>query len=768
MYAEMALAGVTSVGEFHYLHHAPGGAPYADPNAMGRALSQAARDAGIRITLLDTCYLPGGLGAAATSRSTRSSGASATATSSWADAGPRPRRRAAARSDRRRHPLGRGPCPRRRRSAVVAAAAGPPAARAPVRAAGRERASAGALRPHPDRAAGRERRARPRTTAVHATHLTDADIAILGDAPGTAVLLPDHRAGSGRRDRTGPALADAGARLSLGSDQHAVIDLFEEARALEMDERLAPRERGRFTPASCSTRRHRHDSQLGWPDAGRLAAGRGRPGASASDTVRTAGIAPAQISLAATAADVDTVVGRRPAGRDRGGRTVLGDVGVLLADAIERPVGGLSDEPPDRRHRRAGHQRPRPGRRPARDPRRRRGGRRGATGRLGRPGRAAPPADSRVDVGGRSGDPGFVDSHTHLVFAGDRAAEFAARMAGAPYDGGGIASTVAGTRGRVGRRAAPPLAGRVAELRAQGTTRSRSRAATASPSRTRRASCDSPRIHATRPPFSAHTSCRPSADRADYLAPGLAATMLDACAPHCPLDRRLLRAGEPPRLRRRRGARGADRGRAAGLGLRVHGNQLAAGPGVRLAVELDAASVDHCTHLTDADIDALAGGDTVATLLPGVEFSTRSPYPDARRLLDAGVTVALATDCNPGTSFTSSMPFGIALAVREMGMTPGRRCGPPPRAGRRRCAAATSAPRGRRPRRLRCSTRRYPPRLPPRRPDRFGPWTITTAGAESGRTGRLTPPFPRNASCALRHRHMRHQPRTRSTHPGNR
>jgi imidazolonepropionase len=113
-----------------------------------------------------------------------------------------------------------------------------------------------------------------------------------------------------------------------------------------------------------------------------------------------------------------------------------------------------------------------------------------------------------------------------------------------------------------------------------------------------------------------------------------------------------------------------EAGRAAGLELRVHANQLSAGPGVRLAVELGAASADHCTHLTDADVDALAGGGTVATLLPGVEFSTRSPYPDARRLLDAGATVALATDCNPGSCFTSSMPFCIALAVREMGMSP--------------------------------------------------------------------------------------------------
>jgi imidazolonepropionase len=146
--------------------------------------------------------------------------------------------------------------------------------------------------------------------------------------------------------------------------------------------------------------------------------------------------------------------------------------------------------------------------------------------------------------------------------------------------------------------------------------------------------------------------------------------MLDACAPlarwidvFCePASRYAFDADEARSV--------LDAGRAKGLGLRVHGNQLSPGPGVQLAVELGAASVDHCTHLTDADVDALASGDTVATLLPGAEFSTRSSYPAARRLLDAGVTVALATDCNPGTSYTSSMPFVIALAVREMGMTP--------------------------------------------------------------------------------------------------
>jgi imidazolonepropionase len=112
-----------------------------------------------------------------------------------------------------------------------------------------------------------------------------------------------------------------------------------------------------------------------------------------------------------------------------------------------------------------------------------------------------------------------------------------------------------------------------------------------------------------------------------------------------------------------------EAGRAAGLGLRVHGNQLGPGPGVRLAVELGAASVDHCTYLTGADVDALAGGDTVATFLPATDFSTRQPYPDARRVLDAGATVAIATNCNPGSSYTTSMAFCLALAVRDMGMT---------------------------------------------------------------------------------------------------
>jgi imidazolonepropionase len=146
--------------------------------------------------------------------------------------------------------------------------------------------------------------------------------------------------------------------------------------------------------------------------------------------------------------------------------------------------------------------------------------------------------------------------------------------------------------------------------------------------------------------------------------------MLAACAPHARWVDVFCEPASPHAFDGEEARAVLLAGQAAGLALRVHANQLSAGPGVQLAVELGAGSADHCTHLTDADVDALAGGDTVATLLPGVEFATRSPYPNARRLLAAGVTVALATDCNPGSCFTSSMPFCLALAVREMGMTP--------------------------------------------------------------------------------------------------
>jgi imidazolonepropionase len=287
------------------------------------------------------------------------------------------------------------------------------------------------------------------------------------------------------------------------------------------------------------------------------------------------------------------------------------------------------------------------------------------------PATGAPDADDRVDVGGRAVVPGFVDSHAHLVFAGDRAAEFEARMSGARYDGGGIGTTVAATRGATDAELRDRLAGLIAEMRRQGTTtvevKSGYGLTVEDEARCLRLAAE---VTTETTFLGAHVVPAEYAGRADEYVALVTGPMLDACAPHTRwvdvfCEPRSAHAFDGDQARAV-----LEAGRDAGLGLRVHANQLSAGPGVRLAVELGAASADHCTHLTADDVDALAGGTTVATLLPGVEFSTRSPYPDARRLLDAGVTVALATDCNPGSCFTSSMAFCIALAVREMRMTP--------------------------------------------------------------------------------------------------
>ncbi|MFD3517077.1 imidazolonepropionase [Streptomyces sp. NPDC058657] len=284
------------------------------------------------------------------------------------------------------------------------------------------------------------------------------------------------------------------------------------------------------------------------------------------------------------------------------------------------------------------------------------------------PAAQAPAADAVHDAGGRAAIPGFVDSHSHLVFGGDRTQEFNARMSGRPYEAGGIRTTVAATRAATDEELAANLAKYLKEALRQGTTTFETKSGygltVEDETRALRiASAQTSEVtylgaHIVSPDF--------DGDPAGYVDL-VTGEMLDACAPYARwID-----------VFCEKGAFDGDQARAVltagkekGLIPRIHANQLSYGPGVQLGVELDAASADHCTHLTDADVDALANGNTVATLLPGAEFSTRAQWPDARRLLDAGAVVALSTDCNPGSSFTSSMPFCIALAVRDMGMTP--------------------------------------------------------------------------------------------------
>src|ERR1700744_1129367 len=283
------------------------------------------------------------------------------------------------------------------------------------------------------------------------------------------------------------------------------------------------------------------------------------------------------------------------------------------------------------------------------------------------PASQAPAADDIVDARGRAVLPGFVDSHAHLVFAGERGAEFAARMAGQPYQAGGIRTTVTATRRGPDMTLRANLRGLAAELGRQGTTtfecksgygltvpdeaRSLMLAAEVTPEVTYLGA------HVVPPEY--------AGDRTGYVDL-VCGPMLDACAPYARwidvfCERGAFDGAEAARV--------LAAGQARGLLARVHAGQLGPGPGVEVAVRAGAASADHCTFLTEADIDALASSATVATLLPAVEFSCRQPYPDARGLLAAGATVALATDCNPGSCFTSSMALCVALAVREMHLT---------------------------------------------------------------------------------------------------
>jgi imidazolonepropionase len=273
--------------------------------------------------------------------------------------------------------------------------------------------------------------------------------------------------------------------------------------------------------------------------------------------------------------------------------------------------------------------------------------------------------EGRVDAQGRAVIPGFVDSHGHLVFAGDRAEEFAARMEGRAYTAGGIKTTVEATRNATSEQLALNLDRLINEALRSGTTtvETKSGYGLTVLDEQRSLQVATPRTQETTF-LGAHVV--PPEYEADAYVDLVKGEMLDACAPHARwID-----------VFCEQGAFDGDQTRAIleagiekGLTPRVHANQLGHGPGVQLAVELHAASADHVTHVTDDDVDALANSGTVATLLPGAEFSTRARYPDARRLLDAGVTVALAADCNPGSSYTTNIPFCIAIAVREMGMT---------------------------------------------------------------------------------------------------
>ena len=280
----------------------------------------------------------------------------------------------------------------------------------------------------------------------------------------------------------------------------------------------------------------------------------------------------------------------------------------------------------------------------------------------------APAADQRVDAEGRAAIPGFVDSHSHLMFAGDRADEFEARMAGRPYEAGGIRRTVRLTREADDMTLLANARAIVDEMRRQGTTTVEIKSGYGLTVHDEQRALRLARQLTTETTFlGAHVVPVEFADDPDGYVDLVTGEMLDACAPFARWIDVFCESGA---FTVEQSRRILEAGAARGLGLRLHAGQLGPSEGVQLAVELGAASVDHGTYLSDADVEALAGSSTVATLLPGVEFSTRQPYPSGRRLLDAGVTVALATDCNPGSSFTSSIPFCIALAVREIGMTP--------------------------------------------------------------------------------------------------
>ena len=282
-------------------------------------------------------------------------------------------------------------------------------------------------------------------------------------------------------------------------------------------------------------------------------------------------------------------------------------------------------------------------------------------------GPAGATADDHIDAEGACVLPGFVDSHTHLVFAGDRSEEFTTRMAGQPYDGGGIRVTTDATRATETSELDRLVRLRLREAHRAGTTTIEIKSGYGLNVADEARSLEIAQRHTSETTFlGAHLLPSEYDGRADDYIDLVCNEMLAASQPHAKWVDAFCETGAFDEDQSRAVL---EAGKAAGLGLRLHGNQLGPGPGVQLAVDCGCASVDHCTHLTDADVDALAGSDTVATFLPAADFSTRQPYPDARRVIDAGATVAIASNCNPGSSYTTSMSFCIAIAVREMHMT---------------------------------------------------------------------------------------------------
>lgn len=270
-----------------------------------------------------------------------------------------------------------------------------------------------------------------------------------------------------------------------------------------------------------------------------------------------------------------------------------------------------------------------------------------------------------IDLGGRAVLPGWVDSHTHMIFDGNRAEEFEARMAGADYAAGGIAVTMEATRSAGAQRLEQLLQTRIQAGYAGGTTTFETKTGYGLNTESELEAAQVAARHVDEVTFLGAHLVPPGADAEAYVDE-VVGPMLEQVAPHVSWIDVFCEKGA---FNESQSRRVLEAGKKAGLGLRVHGNQLGDGPGVQLAVELGAASVDHVNYLTDADVAALAGSDTVATMLPACDLSTRQPLVEARRLIDAGATVAIASNLNPGTSYTSSMNYCVTTAVLQQYMS---------------------------------------------------------------------------------------------------